>query len=499
MEAHHSASASARLPARSAKLAERVAEAIQQDIAAQGWPVGALFGTEAQLMERYAISRATLREATRQLERHGVASMRRGSSGGLVVCQPASESAVLALATYLELTDVSYREVYEARELIECQVAELAAERLQDDHIAPARALIRQLQEPPGGDFAIELQLHVAIREFVCVVASNPAVALILEALCYVTINSRTLQQRETRLQMQAVFGEYRQFRLRLLQAVLAGDGHAAQESVREQLAFSRALIERLRGSLSRGPTSDVSSLEAVPVIAIRKLYDKSAHRLAVVIARNISASGLRAGARLGAEPDLQAVHQVSRAVLREAVRTLELHAILRSRRGQNGGLIVDAPDPSYTIRLSIDYLRHSGMPRHHCHLVWKSLQLAAASLAAERLDGSGHVRLQALLARLRGGDMADALAAGRELDLCIAELSGNRALALLIHVLVALADSYPRQLPSAAALQLGALQQGLAEALLEQSASLARRCVLRYFQFIESRLQHGRELVLAN
>lgn len=482
---------------RRAKLAELVAAAIQQDIAALGWPVGALFGSEAHLMERYAISRATLREATRQLERHGVASMRRGSGGGLVVSQPASEAAVLALATYLELTDVSYHEIYEARELLECQVAELAAERLQDGDIAPARLLLQRLQESSGEDFAAELQLHVAIREFVCSVASNPAMGLIMEALCYVTINSRTLQQGETRAQMQAIFGEYRQFKVRLLQAVIAGDGHAAQESVREQLAFSRELIERLHGSLAKGPSSHVSSLEASPAIAIRKLYDKSAHRLAVVIARNISASGLRAGARLGAEPDLQAQHKVSRAVLREAVRTLELHAILRSRRGQNGGLIVETPDPSYTIRLSIDYLRHSGMPRHHCHLVWKSLQLAAASLAAQRLDGCGRARLQALLVRLREGE-EEGQALGRELDLCIAELSGNRALALLVHVLATLADSYPQQLSRAAAQQLGELRQGLAEALLEQSASLARRYVLRYFQFLEGYLQPGCDLTLA-
>ena len=50
-------------------------------------------------MERYGIGRATLREAIRQLERHGVANMRRGSGGGLVISRPARDSAALALAT----------------------------------------------------------------------------------------------------------------------------------------------------------------------------------------------------------------------------------------------------------------------------------------------------------------------------------------------------------------------------------------------------------------
>ena len=92
---------------RPAKLAERVAEALKRDISAIGWPVGQVFGSEAQLMERYGIGLATLREAIRQLERHGVANMRRGSGsgsgsgsgGGLVISRPARDSAALALAT----------------------------------------------------------------------------------------------------------------------------------------------------------------------------------------------------------------------------------------------------------------------------------------------------------------------------------------------------------------------------------------------------------------
>ena len=40
---------------RPAKLAERVAEALKRDISAIGWPVGQVFGSEAQLMERYGI------------------------------------------------------------------------------------------------------------------------------------------------------------------------------------------------------------------------------------------------------------------------------------------------------------------------------------------------------------------------------------------------------------------------------------------------------------
>ncbi|UUY09329.1 GntR family transcriptional regulator [Pseudomonas sp. J452] len=465
---------------RQAKLAELVAEAMQKDIAALGWPVGSLLGSEAQLMERYRISRATLREAIRQLERNGVASMRRGAGGGLIVRQPAKDSAALALATYLELTDVSFAELFEARELIECLIVSQAAEQLSDSDIGRARQLIDLLRHTPPCSFNEELQLHGQVRELICQVAANPAISLIYVALCYVTINGRTPQRAHVRARLEQAFSTGRQLKLELLECIVAGDAQRAQDNVRDSLRQLRELIVELSGSLQKGPTSDMSSLQLAPDFAIRKVYEKTAHRLAVVIARSIANSGLRAGARLGAEPDLQALHQVSRAVLREAVRTLELHAIVRSRRGQGGGLIVETPDPSYTIKLLLNYLRHNQLPRHYFYSVWKTLQLTAAGLTAQRLDSQGRARLQ----QLQAATAAARLSNSRELDLCIAELSGNRALALFSHVFGAMTEHDP--LPEALADKLRDSQTQRIQALLARDPSLARRSMLRYFQLLE-------------
>lgn len=183
---------------RPAKLAERVAEALKRDISAIGWPVGQVFGSEAQLMERYGIGRATLREAIRQLERHGVANMRRGSGGGLVISRPARDSAALALAT-TELIDVSFGELYEARALIESQAVLLAAERLDEPDIPRARALIELLGQEQPGCFNAELRLLADVRDFICRVSGNAAISLILEALQCVTVSGRTPRDRGMR------------------------------------------------------------------------------------------------------------------------------------------------------------------------------------------------------------------------------------------------------------------------------------------------------------
>ena len=49
---------------------------IEQEIVEQGWPIGASIGHEAQLMERFDVSRSVLREAIRTLESSGVVTVR---------------------------------------------------------------------------------------------------------------------------------------------------------------------------------------------------------------------------------------------------------------------------------------------------------------------------------------------------------------------------------------------------------------------------------------
>ena len=85
---------------------ERVAQEIVDDIAARGWPVGEVLGTEPELMATYGVSRGTFREAVRILEHLGCARMREGRGGGLMVTGPESGPVTQAAAVYLRYRGV---------------------------------------------------------------------------------------------------------------------------------------------------------------------------------------------------------------------------------------------------------------------------------------------------------------------------------------------------------------------------------------------------------
>jgi len=85
------------------KKTEQVAWALREAIAQGGWSEGMSLGSESDLMARYAIGRATLREAVRSLERVGLVRMAHGGGGGLKVISPDAAPIVAGARRYLHM------------------------------------------------------------------------------------------------------------------------------------------------------------------------------------------------------------------------------------------------------------------------------------------------------------------------------------------------------------------------------------------------------------
>lgn len=119
------------------KLAEMLAATIGDEIAADGWQVGSVFGTETALLERYRVSRAVFREAVRLLEYHSVARMRRGPGGGLIVTEPHAEASIDTIALYLQYRGPTREDLRCVRDAIEIDnVARIVKRRSESEVVA---------------------------------------------------------------------------------------------------------------------------------------------------------------------------------------------------------------------------------------------------------------------------------------------------------------------------------------------------------------------------
>jgi DNA-binding FadR family transcriptional regulator len=206
-----------------AKLAEVVAAEIENDIIARGWPIGVVVGSEAELLQRYKVSRAVLREALRIVEHHFVATMRRGPGGGLVVTEPDVEAIVRAVALQLEYQGIKPQHLHEARTLLEVTCVRLAVQRLTTLDTAQLREQMAIDRTAPGR----AQNFHVWIAQL----TGNPALALFVSVLGLLMRDHLTIPQ-----SAESVTGELNRSHSAIAKALIERDGERAERLLVEHL-----------------------------------------------------------------------------------------------------------------------------------------------------------------------------------------------------------------------------------------------------------------------
>jgi DNA-binding FadR family transcriptional regulator len=224
------------------KLGEILAQHIEDEIIAGDWQVGTVLGSEADLIERYGVSRAVFREAMRIVDHHGVAEMRRGPGGGLVITEPDLGAVVRAVSLQLRFEHIKPGQVIEARNALELSCVRLAAERITPkgadqikavlDHevqeIKRTRKSARAKGDLPSHDF------HLLIAEL----AGNPAMSLFVQMI------SRVLGEQAPRAKsLDRVAHDVHHAHERIAEAVMAGDADTAERRMSRHLDSVRGYM----------------------------------------------------------------------------------------------------------------------------------------------------------------------------------------------------------------------------------------------------------------
>jgi GntR family transcriptional regulator, transcriptional repressor for pyruvate dehydrogenase complex len=124
---------------------QRIADEIRRLIVSGKFAEGDLLGREPELVERFGVSRPSLREALRILEAEGLISVMRGMHGGVVVHEPDERMTARTAALVLQARNVSLADVYEARTLLEpTAVRIVASSRARRGAAEELRQLIKE-------------------------------------------------------------------------------------------------------------------------------------------------------------------------------------------------------------------------------------------------------------------------------------------------------------------------------------------------------------------
>ncbi|MFK0113650.1 FadR/GntR family transcriptional regulator [Streptomyces sp. NPDC091217] len=462
------------------KLAAQTAQRIEASVIRQGWPVGESLGSEGELRERLGVSRAVLREAVRLVEHHQVARMRRGPGGGLIVRAPDAGPATRAMVIYLEYVGTSVTDLLHARLLLEPIAAGLAAERITEEGITTLRAALdAETEHRDVPSVHSQDPLHPVLGRL----SGNPVLHLFIDVLTRLTARYAQTSRRVTKAETQAAREFSHREHRAVVDAVIADDGPRAQAELTAHLESVAAWIEKHR--VRRGTRVPGNVIEP-------ELAEGSRAKLAEVVAArihdDIAARGRRIGTVLGSETELLARYQISRAVLREAVRLLEYHSVARTRRGPGGGLVVTEPEPQASIDTMALFLEYQGVTADDLRIVRNAIELGiVARVTARHTAGDPEVaeRLGKAVRWTTEGPPDDT----RKADLFhseLAALADNPVLSLFLAIITELfrrhASGHDRPLPGdAAADEVGHVHRRILDAIEQGDAALARHRMRRH------------------
>ena len=166
------------------KTAEIVAEKIRNRIISGDLSEGDSLPSEGQLLEKFGVSRPTLREAFRILENERLISVTRGSRSGARVSAPRVGSVSRYASYYLQANDVSVPDIFEARLAIELPSVRRLCVRKNIDEIKRLNEEVDRLDALDGAGARDELiQGFTRFHKLLVEVSGNQTLLFMIQML----------------------------------------------------------------------------------------------------------------------------------------------------------------------------------------------------------------------------------------------------------------------------------------------------------------------------
>lgn len=233
-------------------LSVQIANAIRTAIIDGHLVVEERLPSEAELSERFEVSRSTVREALKRLAAQNLIRSERGSSGGAFVNRithdEAQESLVTTLRLMIGMNNIAFEEAIESRFTLESACLGLAANRRSDDDLADLRA---ELQRQRSGSISDEdfCASDVAFHSIIGRSTGNPLLAFqmagaveamqpLMNMLVY------RLRDRQRIADLHAAIAD----------ALEAKDADAAWQHLEALASYTRELADQRRAPRLNGP-----------------------------------------------------------------------------------------------------------------------------------------------------------------------------------------------------------------------------------------------------
>jgi GntR family transcriptional repressor for pyruvate dehydrogenase complex len=138
--------------------------------------------SERELIEKFKVSKATLREALRSLEVLGFLEIRKGVSGGAMVTEVDMTTARDSFTNFLLFKNLSLKDLSEVRLLLEPYIAEKATLSITQEDLARLKKIIKESEQAIKNEVAFESRKdEIEFHRIIASITGNPILMFILD------------------------------------------------------------------------------------------------------------------------------------------------------------------------------------------------------------------------------------------------------------------------------------------------------------------------------
>ena len=224
------------------KVSQVVARAIVREIVENGLGPGSVLPPESTMLGKFQIGRSSLREALRILEIHGLITIKSGPGGGPIVTGSTAADFGRMATLHFEMAGATFRELVEARLVLEPLMARRAAMRGDPELVARLRALADVNAAPEGQ--ALQLREAATFHGVITEASGNRVLDLMAQGIkeVYFERVGSVVYGRSHRDQVHREHGE-------IVDVIEAGDADGAEELMRTHMEeFAARFAKRLPG-----------------------------------------------------------------------------------------------------------------------------------------------------------------------------------------------------------------------------------------------------------
>ncbi|MEV6900306.1 FCD domain-containing protein [Amycolatopsis sp. NPDC051372] len=223
---------------RSHKAALSIAQEIVDEITDGKLAPGTKLASEKDMLTRFGAGRGTLRESLRFLEMTGAITLKSGPYGGPIVSEQDGQDLAWVLGLFMQLRGVPFKAIVAAREVLEPELAGLAAENSTDDHRAQIKDSIDGMAafiDDEQNFLAENDRFHAAVAA----ASGNELFALVISSLHTIT-DGVPLGLDYSRPRREGVVGSHTE----IFEAIEGRDAEGARWAMRKHLRRLRTRVE---------------------------------------------------------------------------------------------------------------------------------------------------------------------------------------------------------------------------------------------------------------